>query len=170
MDTGNLLVRELSLAETGGRRMTTGVYHKSSSSETKWQLALWSTVLFGVTWYALVVGGMILFGIGADAIGAGGLAGRREAAALGDLMVVAGLAWLSNVVAIVVLRRRWRYASAAALVVAQMFAAAGALALMRLAAIVGITRAWSDFVIWCLLATVVGVELARMISRGPARP
>lgn len=59
--------------------------------------------------------------------------------------------------------------SPAALVVAQMFAAAGALALMRLAAIVGITPAWSGFM-WCLLATLAGVELARMISGRLTRP
>jgi hypothetical protein len=149
--------------------MTSSVYLSGFSYETKWQLALSSTVLFAVTWYALIVGGMILFGIGADT-GTGEFARRREAAAIGDLIFVAGFAWLSNVVAIVALRRRWRCVAPAVLVAAQMFAAAGALALMRLAAIVGFTRAWSAFVMSCLLATVAGVELARMISGRLAQP
>jgi hypothetical protein len=141
--------------------MTGGVHPKSSSPETTWEVALSSTVLFGMSWYALIIAAGKLLGVDSEATGE--IARRREAAALGDLMFVAGFVWLCNVVVIVALRPRWRYVAPAVLIVAQVFAAAAALGMMRLAAVVGIPG-WAAFV-WCLLATLVGVELARMISR-----
>ena|SRR5215510_9316822 len=148
--------------------MTSSVNQRNSPSGTTWRLALYSTVLFGATFYVVAVGGMKLFGIGADNVGSKEVARARELAAIGDFIFVAGLAWLSNIVSIVALRPRWRHAAPVVLGVAQMFAAAGALALMRLAAIVGIARA--PFVMWCLLATLAGVEAARMISGCLAQP
>jgi hypothetical protein len=66
--------------------MTTSVHGTSFSSETKWPLALCSTVLFAVTWYALIVGGMILFGIGADPVGTGEVAGHPSMVGLRDVV------------------------------------------------------------------------------------
>jgi hypothetical protein len=148
--------------------MTSSVNERNSSFETTWRLALYSTVLFGVTFYVVAIGKMELFGIGADNVGSKEVARARELAAIGDFIFVAGLAWLSNVVSIGALRPRWRYAAPVVLGVAQMFAAVGASELTRLTASFGMFGL-PVFVMDCLLATVAGVELARMISGRLAR-